>query len=203
MKAGWARAPSGWAEPVTLTDEQREMIRVELAKRRLSVFRDAARQDAFLRRIERAMTYLRTREGVTPDPHRSQERITALHKALVDATKAIERMGQPERAVIEHGQAGQLAAFAQDVAQMQAQAERAADALAMPRGGHDPRPGGHVRLLVQQTAEGWQRAFERKPSAKPDGAFFAVVNIVLGQIGHPEIGKDALQTILKGAGFKG
>ena len=203
MNADGARAPSGWADPVKLTDEQRDMIRVELAKRRLSVFRDEGRQNDFLRRIEGALAYLNTTGAGTPDPHRSRDRVEALQKALMDAASAMERMGQPERAAIEHGQAGQLNAFAQSVAQMQARAERAADALAMPRGGHDPRPGAQVRVMVQQMAEGWFFVFERKPSAKPDGAFFAVVNIVLGQIGQPEIGKDALQTILKGAGFKG
>jgi hypothetical protein len=200
MKAGWASAPSGWAERVTLTDEQRDMIRAELASRRLAVFKDRDRQDAFLKLIEGAVAYLRTREGARPDPHRSQDRIAALNKALVEAEKAIERMGQPERAAMEHGQAGQLAAFAQDVARMRAQAERAADALAMPRGPQD-RDRDPARLLVQQMAEGWFFAFERKPSAAADGAFYAVANAVLGQTGHAELGKDALRAILKGAVF--
>lgn len=201
MKAGCARAPSGWAEPVKLTNEQRDMIRNELSDRRLAAFKDRDRQDAFLKRIEGALTYLHTREGSRPDPHRSQERIAALHKALVEAEKAIERMGQPERAAIEQGQTGQLAAFAQDVAQVREQAESAADALKMPRGGHDPRPGGHARFLVHHMAKGWHRIFERKPSAKEDGPFFTVVNIALRQTDKPEIRKDALRTILKGAGF--
>lgn len=203
MTAERARAPSGWAEPVKLTDEQRDMIRRELSERRLAVFKDRDRQDAFLKRIEGALTYLRTREGARPDPHRSQERIGALQKALIEAEQALNLMEQPERAAIEHGRSGQLAAFAQDVAQVREQAESAADALKMPRGGHDPRPGGHARFLVHQMAEGWHRIFERRPSAKEDGAFFAVVNIALGQTDKTEIGKDALRTILKGAGFKG
>lgn len=200
MKAGWARAPSGWAEAVTLTDEQRDMIRNDLSERRLAAFKDRGRQDAFLKRIEGTLTYLRTREGARPDLHQSQDRITALHKALVEAEKAIERMGQPERAAIEHGQAGQLKAFAQEVARMRAQAERAADALAMPRGPQD-RDRDPARLLVQQMAKGWFLVFERKPSAKEDGAFYTVANAVLGQTGHAELGKDALRAILKGAGF--
>jgi hypothetical protein len=210
MMSGWARAPSGWAEPVTLTDEQRSAIREaieyiktedhKIVRRRLAVLRDRGRQDAFLKRIERALTYLRTLEGARPDPHQSQDRITALHKALVEAEKAIGRMGQPERAAIEHGQAGQLTAFAQEAARMRAKVERAADALAMPRGPQD-RDRDRARLLVQQMAEGWFFVFERKPSAKEDGAFYTVANAALGQTGHAEFGKDALRAILKGAGF--
>ena len=191
---------SGWAKPVKLTDEQRDMICRELSGRRLAVFRGTDRQDAFLKRIEGAFSYLRTREGVRSDVHQSQDRIAALQKALVAAQQAIDRMGQPERAAIEHGHAGQLAAFAQDVARMRARAESAADDLAMPRGPQD-RDRDRARLLVQQMAEGWFFVFERKPSAKEDGAFFAVVNIVLGQVGESAIGKDALRAILKGAGF--
>ncbi len=200
MKAERARAPSGWAEPVRLTDEKRDMIRNELSVRRLAAFKDRDRQDAFLKRIEAALTYLRARKGARPDPHQSQDRIAALQKALVAAQQAVDRMGQPERAAMEHGQAGQLTAFAQDVARMQAQAERAADALALPRGPQD-RDRDRARLLVQQMAEGWLFVFGRKPSANEDGAFFAVANIVLGQVGEPAIGKDALRAILKGAGF--
>jgi len=202
MTADGAGAPSGWVEPVTLTDEQHDMIRRELAERRPAVFRDRDRQDAFLERIEGALAYLQTREGHAPDPHRSQERITALHKALVEAERALNLMAQPERAAIEHGQTGQLAAFAKDVAKVKAQAERAADTIAMPRGPQD-RDRDPARLLVQQMAEVWFFVFERKPSAKEDGAFFAVANAVLGQAKKPEIGKDALRAILKGVGFTG
>lgn len=201
-KATWARAPSGWAEPVKLTNEQRNTIRRELSERRLVAFRDRGRQDAFLARVEGSLTYLSTREGAQPDPHRSQDRIAALHKALVEAERALSIMEQPERAAIEHGQAGQIATFAQDVATVREKAKRAVDALTMPRGGQD-RERASARLLVQQMAEGWFFVFERKPSAKEDGAFFAVANTVLSQIGRPGIGKDALRTILKGAVFKG
>ncbi|MBC7164845.1 MAG: hypothetical protein H5U15_07580 [Roseovarius sp.] len=176
------------------------MIRRELSVRRYAVFKDRDRQDAFLTRIEGALTYLRTRESARPDPHRSQERIGALHKALVEAERALNLMEQPERAAIEHGRSGQLVAFGQDVAQMREQAESAADAFVMRRGPQD-RDRNPARLLVQQMAEGWFFVFERKPSAKDDGAFFKVANIVLGQIGEPEMKKDALRTILKGAGF--
>lgn len=200
MKAGWARAPSGWAEPVTLTDEQRDMIRNVLSERRLAVFRDRGRQDAFLKQIEGTLTYLRTQEGARPDPHLSQHRITALHKALVEAEKAIERLRQPERAAIEHGQVGQLTAFAQDVAQIRGQAERAAGALAMQRGPQD-RDRDPARLLVQQMASAWFSVFERKPSAKEDGAFYPVANAVLGQTGQVKLGRDALRAVLNRAGF--
>lgn len=203
MKAAWARAPSGWAEPVTLTDEQRDVIRRELSSRRLAVFKDADRQDALLKQIEGALTYLQTREGVKPDPHRAQDRVEALRKALVEAEKAMRDLGQPERAAIEHGRIGQLAAFAQDVVQVREQAESALDALKMPRSPHDPSPGGQARFLIHHIAVGWHRIFERAPSAKEDGPFFNVANIALGQTGRPEVGTDALRAILKGWAYQG
>lgn len=194
-------AKSGWVEREYLTNEQRAMIRRELSDRRLAAFKDRDLQDAFLKRIESALTYLRTKEGVSPDPGRSQSRISALHKALIKAEHALHAMEQPERAAIEHGRNGQLVAFMQDVEQMREQAALAVEGLKMPRGAHDPGPGGQVRFMVHHLAEGWFYIFDRKPSAKEDGAFFAVVNIVLDQLGRPDIKRHALSTILKRAGF--
>ena len=191
----------GWAVPVALTADQTDMIRRELGSRRLAVFRDAERQAAFLTRIEGALTYLRTREGQTADPHRSRDRIEDAARALDAALEALGKLDQPERAAIEHGEAGQIEAVTADMRALAAKAAQAAEAVKMPRGAHDPAPGGAARMLVRQMAEAWLFIFERKPSAKDGGAFPAVVNIVLGETGHAPIGRDALRTILKGAGF--
>jgi len=194
---------AGWVEPVTLTREQADMIRASLSERRLVVFREAEKQACFLRQIEGALTYLRSRRDSHPDAHRAQDRVAAVGRALEQLQSALGNLGQPERAAIEHGRHGQIARLKDELEGLQAQTAAAAEALTMPRGAHDARPGGNVRLLVSQMAHAWLRVFDRTPSPKPDGAFFAVVNIVLGQAGFPEIGKDALATVLKGAGLRG
>jgi hypothetical protein len=178
------------------------MIRAALSERRLAVFRHADKQALFLRRIEGALTYLRTRADSPADPHRAQDRVAAVGRAIDQLQAALRSLGQPERAVIEHGRQGQIERAMVDLEGLQAQTGAAQNALAMPRGPHDAPPGGGVRLLVAQIADAWLQVFGRKPSPKPDGAFFAVVNIVLGQAGLPEIGKDALRTLLKGAGLR-
>lgn len=191
---------SGWVEPVTLTKEQRRIVRSALMERRMAVFKDADRQAAFVKRIEGALTYLHNRGDNPPDPHRSQDRVAAVARALDQLQSALDNLGQPERAAIEHGRRGQIERMKGDLDGLRLQTANAANALKMPRGAHDARPGGTVRFLVMQMAYAWQQVFDRKPSPKPDGAFFAVINIVLEQAELPKIGKDALTTILKGAG---
>ena len=193
---------AGWVEPVTLTDAQAEMIRTALSERRLAVFRDASKQARFLRRVEGALTYLHSRDESPADAHRAQDRVAAVGRAIDQLQAALHSLGQPERAAIEHGRTGQIERMMGDLEGLQAQTNAAQGALTMPRGPHDAPPGGGVRMLVAQMAEAWLQVFERVPSPKPDGAFFTVANIVLGQAGFPEIGKDALRTLLKGAGLR-
>lgn len=193
---------AGWVESVTLTDAQAEMIRAALSERRLAVFRDADKQALFLRRVEGALTYLRSREESPADAHRAQDRVAAVGRAIDQLQAALRNLGQPERAAIEHSRRCQIERMMSDLTGLQAQTDAAQTALTVPRGPHDAPPGGAVRLLVAQMAYAWLQVFERVPSPKPDGAFFAVTNIVLGQAGLPEIGKDALRTLLKGAGLR-
>jgi hypothetical protein len=175
------------------------MVMAALSERRTAVFRDPDRQAAFLRRIDGALTYLQSRKNSPADPHRTQDRVAAVARAVDQLQAALGNLGQPERAAIEHGRQGQIDHIKGELDGLKAQTAVAFEALKMPRGAHDARPGGAVRLLVAQMAQAWVQIFERKPSPKPDGAFYAVVNIVLGQVELQEIGKDALTTILKGA----
>ena len=193
---------AGWVEPVTLTDAQAEMIRAALSERRLAVFRDADKQALFLRRVEGALTYLRSRDDSPADAPRAQDRVAAVGRAIDQLQAALGNLGQPERAAIEHGRRGQIERMMGDLAGLQVQTDAAQSALTMPRGPHDAPPGGAARVLVAQMADAWLQVFEKAPSPKDGGPFHQVVNITLGQAGLPEIGKDALRTLLKGAGLR-
>ena len=189
----------GWVEPVKLGADRADMIRAELSRRRDRVFRDSARQEAFLCRVEGVLTYLAT-DRPASDPHGAQDRLADCGRALAQMQRAFGRLRRAEVGAVEHGTRGTVAALMAEVAAMEARLARAVEAVRMPPGAHDARPGGAVRVMVAQLADAWGRIFAKPASPDPGGAFFAVANIVLGQAGLPSIGKDALRTILKPAG---
>lgn len=192
------RVPSGWAEPAKMTAEQRAQIRAEFSQRRAAVFHDPAKQEAFLHAIEARLTYLNTKPCQDFDLCASQDRIERFAKALAAVQDAYAALGYSEQASLGVLSGGHPAVdrFLQDNAAMLQSAEAVAESLHMPRGAHNPSPGGEVRFLVAEMATAWRRLFGKRPSPEPDGAFSAVVSTVLIENDMPPIGKAALRSLL-------
>lgn len=201
--------PIGPLKPVQLTPEQRRRICAELSQRRDKIFHDSNKQASFLGTIEHRLGYLRMVRGNRRDLPKSQERVQKFAKALAAVQEAYEELGYSEitniaprarRDLVEHYM------VANEI--MLEAAREGVESLRMPRGAHDPPPGREVRYLVHEMAGSWRHLFGKKPSPEPDGAFFAVVKVVLGQLkaeqlhqeGETGIGKDALRSLLNPSG---
>jgi hypothetical protein len=181
-----------WLEPMSLSAEQSAMIRAELSARRDPVFHDPERQTAFLARIERALTVLQNhepsnvfavRDGIEAVQASAIRLQGALNRLNMEASDALSAALDPRLA---------LSRLSRDLARLAEAAGNAARSARKPRGRYD----GNVQFLIWQMAEGWHSAFDRSASASPDGAFVAVANLVLGQTGFPEAGKDAFRAAL-------
>ena len=181
----------GWVEPHKLTADQREMIRKTMGQKRK--LKDAAIQLAVLRRIEGALTYL---DSAAPVNARAADHADALARALKRAQAAMDDVPGDVRDMLDATAPG----FASALAQLNAGAGKVADGVKFGRGenpGTDE--GNRARFIAAQIADlfcvhGIPRG------CKENNAFYATVNVTLGQLELPELGEAALKGIAKGGG---
>lgn len=185
----------GWVEPVTLTEEQADMIRRALAARRDPVFHEVERQDKFLRHIEGALTYLRNIERSDIDAAR--DRLEVVQAAALRLRRACERLTKEGADAIDLalGTDNLMDTLPRDLARLTDAAGAVAATLRKPRG----RYYGDAAFLLDRMAASWRIAFSKPASAAPDGAFAPVANVVFGQLGFDEAGKDMLRAVLNPA----
>lgn len=185
----------GWVEPVALTEEQADMIRRALAARRDPVFHEVERQGEFLRQIEGALT--RLRHGKRADTDAARDGLEAVQAAALRLRRACERLTEEGADALDLalGTDNLMDTLPGDLARVADAAGAVAATLRKPRGRYD----GDAAFLLDRMAASWRIAFGKPASAAPDGAFAAVANVVFGQTGFPEVGKDALRAVLNPA----
>ena len=183
----------GWiSKPVRLTEEQADMIRLALAGRRERVFHEVERQEAFLRHVEGALTYLRNIERSDIDAAR--DGLEAVQAAALRLRRACDRLTEEGADALDLalGTDNLMDTLPRDLSRLADAAGAVAATLRKPRGRYD----GSAAFLLDRMAASWHIAFGKPASAAPDGAFAAVANVVFGQAGFPEVGKDALRAVL-------
>lgn len=188
----------GWEQPVKLTDEQRDMIvRTLNSYRKPKKLRDRDVQDAILRRIEGALTYLSALSD-NRETNEPFDRVSDFSRSIHDTLKQVARLKEGERDNFEL-LGCEIEKLEDDMMKTANAALRVMSGLKIGQGEKYGTPEkARSQFLADQLGSLWRVHLEL-PTGQ-NSAFRDFLDVVCDQMGLETLGRDALDGVLNSAG---